>query len=176
MRLDADDVCEPSRLATQLQAMRERPALVALGTAATLIDEHGDSIGLRPVPVGARAVRRTLMWRTALIHPSVLVRTEALHAVGGYNERCQRSQDYELWLRLLKVGDLDNLAKPLLRYRISAGQHSRPILLGADSVAIWRARRAVGGERWRDDFVTVGRHLAWSAWQYTLAIRTKIDK
>lgn len=124
-RMDADDACVPARFAVQVEVMRAKRDLWALGTSARLIDEAGDTIGWRQVPTGRVRVKRALGWHNVVIHPSVMLRRQAVLSVGGYNERSNRAQDYELWLRIAQHGALDNLAVPLLNYRIHSRQHSR---------------------------------------------------
>jgi len=47
-RLDADDVCEPERLAMQKQVLDARAVLVAVGSGAILIDADSRVIGAAP--------------------------------------------------------------------------------------------------------------------------------
>jgi hypothetical protein len=63
-----------------------------------------------------------------LAHPAVMMRTELARKIGGYrslcnNERVDLAEDFDLWLRLSKVGEIHNLAEPILYYR----QHSSQI-------------------------------------------------
>jgi len=120
-RLDADDRCLPGRFAVQTEGMERHPDLLALGSGALLIDEKGAVRGRRDAPTGA-SVLRMLKWRNAFIHSSMMYRTAAVRSVGGYSPLCRRCQDYELWLRLAAIGDLDNLREPLVGYRVHSGQ------------------------------------------------------
>ena len=90
--------------------------------------------GLRRVPVGVGHVRRRLLWHNCILHPSVMFRREVVKAIGGYDARMDRSEDYDLWLRLLAVGDLDNVREPLIRLREHPGQLSRRYKLRLDSL------------------------------------------
>jgi glycosyltransferase involved in cell wall biosynthesis len=158
-RMDADDVSAPRRLETQFEALVRRPSVWVLGTAARLMDSGGTDRGLRAVPSGSHSVRRTLAWRNALIHPSVLMRRTAILNIGGYNAGSDRMEDYELWLRVAAVGELDNLAEPLLHYRLHQTQHSRGRRV-TQTAEIRRARRGMAGTatgRLRAD----ARHVLW---------------
>lgn len=53
---------------------------------------------------------------------SVMMRTSCLNAVGGYRSRFSYAQDRDLWLRLLKIGEITTLPQVLYLYRINAGQ------------------------------------------------------
>ena len=163
-RHDADDVSAPERIALQAATMLDRPQLLVLGTSARLIDETGQVIGRREVPSGGDVVRR-LLWRNALIHPSVMMRRSAVTDVGGYDEASPRTEDYELWLRLAARGPLDNLQRDLVDYRIHGQQHSGAGSLGGGARKIRLARREAvrsrGGTRLGSDF----RHAAWASVQ-----------
>ncbi len=158
-RIDADDVCMPERVQVQLEEMRRRPSLLVLGSAAVEIDEVGAQRGIRTVPTGSRQVRRALQWRNALIHPSVIMRRQPVLAAGGYNVRSERAQDYELWLRLMAVGELDNQGSPLIQYRLHATQHSRGPRL-AQTKQVRAARHRSSGNPWQH-LQADARHLTW---------------
>jgi glycosyltransferase involved in cell wall biosynthesis len=144
-RLDTDDIAEPDRLRLQVEAFEARPALGVLGTAAMDIDDESAEIGLRSVSSGARRVARGLLWRNALIHPSVMYRREVVEAVGGYNERFVLMEDYELWLRCVTVAEVDNLPQQLLRYRQHTGQASRRFRASHEPLGVLaESRRAAG--------------------------------
>ena len=52
-----------------------------------------------------------------MAHPTVVVRSDALRAAGGYDARCYPSEDLDLWLRLGERGDPANLGEALLQHR-----------------------------------------------------------
>ena len=52
-----------------------------------------------------------------ILHPSVMMRTDALVKVGGYREKFRRGQDFDLWIRLSEVGKLANIDEPLIYWR-----------------------------------------------------------
>jgi len=57
------------------------------------------------------------MVSSVLIHPTVMMRREPLLAVGGYRPLFDGAEDYDLWLRLSAITELDNLAQPWLLCR-----------------------------------------------------------
>lgn len=164
-RLDADDLCEPTRLERQVREMGQRSdAVWVLGTAATEVDQEGRELGVRSVPVGSAAVKRALRWRNAVIHPSVIMRRDRILSLGGYNPRSERAQDYELWLRVSAVAALDNLADPLVRYRLHPSQHSRGSRLQhTDAV---RAARRLGATSLGGRVAADARHFVWLGAQW----------
>jgi glycosyltransferase involved in cell wall biosynthesis len=164
-RMDADDECLPGRLEQQVEVMSDRPGLWVLGSSALLIDGNGNVFGLRTVPVTGKEVRRALMWKNSIIHPSVMMRREQIVNLGGYNTNTERMQDYELWLRVSAVAELENLPQPLIRYRLHPDQHSRGSRLGSQTGDIRRARRGMAdGPLGR--IAADGRHAVWLAAQH----------
>lgn len=122
-RLDADDLAKPERLERQLAVLRRRPDLVLLGSFAEVVDSVGESTGRIETPT--EAIPTAMLRRNAFVHSSVVIRRAALDLVGGYDERCNRMQDYDLWLRLARVGAVANLPETLVSYRVHDGMHSR---------------------------------------------------
>jgi glycosyltransferase involved in cell wall biosynthesis len=121
-RHDADDLSLPGRFGRQFDFMRAHPGLAAAGTAAEVIDEHGSSVSRFPAAHGPEAVRRGLLTlRATPVHGSMMIRREALEAVGGYRSAFAAAQDYDLWLRLAERYDLDNVPEVLYRWRINPG-------------------------------------------------------
>ena len=124
-RLDADDVALPHRLERQLARMRADAALAVLGSAVLELDETGRPGRLHRMPTGRAEVRWASLFSSPFFHPSVLVERELLEREGlRYDPEYLESEDYDLWTRLLAVGEGDNLGEPLVLYRVHAGQAS----------------------------------------------------
>lgn len=122
-RMDADDVAHPKRFERQIQRIKQQPDLVALGSGMDCIDENGRLLKRHTPPVGHEKVMEMMLWQTALAHPTVMMRKEAVLQAGGYRACCVHAEDYDLWLRLSVLGKMDNLEDSLLQYRI----HSQSI-------------------------------------------------
>jgi glycosyltransferase involved in cell wall biosynthesis len=115
-RMDSDDVSLPQRLQRQVAYMDEHPEIAASGTWAHDIDETGNILGRRCVPVGKRMDYD--FWRPSpLIHPSTIIRRIHLGDL-RYDSKIKYAQDFDLWLRLRKRNKLDNLPEYLLLYRV----------------------------------------------------------
>ncbi|MDD2857603.1 MAG: glycosyltransferase family 2 protein [Candidatus Nanopelagicales bacterium] len=172
-RQDHDDIPEPTRLAAQRDFLDAHPSVVAVGCAATLIDEHGVVMGSRRLPVGAQ-VLRGLRWKSMLVHPSVMMRREPVLGAGGYDPGTTHAEDYELWLRLAAIGDLDNLEAALLRYRVHAQQVSRAKgIPHATRVVVARSRRALARARGESVIFAQLRQAVWAAPQIVRSIRRR---
>ena len=124
-RFDADDICRPDRLEVQVAALLKRPSVGVLGSSARVIDQDSRRLGSRAVRVGARRIGLGLLFRNQLIHSSVMFRRSVVMAAGGYDERSDGVEDYELWLRLVTSSEIDNLSDPLIAYRQYPAQFSQ---------------------------------------------------
>lgn len=165
-RLDADDICLPGRIGLQVAEFEARDDLVLLGGGAVIFDS---GLGLEKVylsPVGAETVKRMLVKRNSFVHSSVMIRSSALRAVGGYDPRMLRMQDYELFLRLASRGSIDNLDLPLVKYRVHGkmASHSNSPYAPYTGLVL-RGRSVLSkhiGVPW---VVSVSRNMAWWAAQ-----------
>jgi hypothetical protein len=118
VRADADDVSMPNRCELQVAAMVARPELIALSTPVLeFIESPLVPIRERAVPIKGEAIRRQSFWRNPLNHPAIILRREDVLTAGNYRDY-PGFEDYELWLRLLRQGDvLGNLDQPLVLVR-----------------------------------------------------------
>jgi len=100
---DVDDVPHPTRLERQVATMRADDELLVLGTAAHVFfdDELGGwtdaspASALEPVDVTEQLRRGN-----PLVHSSLMVRTDTLRAIGGYDVHRRSLFDYDLYVRL----------------------------------------------------------------------------
>jgi hypothetical protein len=89
------------------------------------------------------------MHSNELVHATVLMRTEAFRALGGY--RLDQAEDYDLWLRFDERYGVAALEPPVIRYRLHPGQFSvtkleRQALGSLCARAAAKARRAGGAD------------------------------
>jgi glycosyltransferase involved in cell wall biosynthesis len=119
-RMDADDISEPHRFERQIDRMESDDQLIALGTLRTTIDEDGKIIKQqKPKRQASHDLLSIPPRYVSLVHPSAMIRTNALRRVGGYRPFFRYAQDVDLWLRLADQGTLNVLPERLLRYRHS---------------------------------------------------------
>lgn len=123
-RLDSDDAAYPERLEKQLTFMAAHPEIAVLGTAMQEFD--GDTLGgVRRLPETHDAIARYARINSPMNHPSVLMRTADVRAVGGY-QPMHNMEDYDLWARLIAGGKkLHNLPEPLTYFRVNDAQMKR---------------------------------------------------
>jgi glycosyltransferase involved in cell wall biosynthesis len=118
-RMDADDVAEPGRLAAQVAFLAQNPSIIGCGTAVWFIDPRGAIVESYSPPFDVAAIEAELLRGNggALIHPTLVVRAEAIRVAGGYAQEFCHVEDVDLYFRLLRQGPLANLPDRLLRYR-----------------------------------------------------------
>ena len=117
-RMDADDIARPQRIELQLMIMERRRELVALGGQVQRLYKSGTMSARSSYPLGAAACRQHLAISSPLCHPAVMLRADGMMAVGGYRDAYVHAEDYDLWLRLCEVGEIDNLNDIVLDYRV----------------------------------------------------------
>jgi glycosyltransferase involved in cell wall biosynthesis len=145
-RMDADDVSLPGRLPRQRDLLLSDPRLGVVGTQVEAF----------PAEVVGEGMRRYVDWQNGLItpedhaaaifveaplcHPSVMLRREALEAVGGFRDTVW-AEDYDLWLRIHAAGwRMAKVPAVLLRWRHHPGRAT--FRDGRYSLANFRAARA----------------------------------
>jgi glycosyltransferase involved in cell wall biosynthesis len=124
-RMDDDDVAMPDRLEAQVDFLQRHDRVDVLGGWAEDCDEEGRTTGYRLYPTRHDDLA-SLMWTIPLIHPAVMMRREAVLAVGSYDPTLRRRQDYDLWMRALAAGlRFANLPKTLIRYRFTNAYYQK---------------------------------------------------
>lgn len=128
-RMDADDLCMPTRFEKQVAYLLAHPEFVLLGSDVLYIDADGDPIGRMPdIAFGHEKITHDLLRRGwPIVHPAIMMRADAIKKVGGYGADLVPNEDHDLFLRMGEVGQLENLPEVLLHYRkhatsISASQ------------------------------------------------------
>ena len=121
-RLDADDIPVPDRLAVQVAALDAEPSVAVVCSSKVIIDEQGRDLGMQLAPRDEHELRRRMRWKNVVWHPTVMFRRDVIVDLGGYDERAQHVEDYELWLRVLRRSRIQPIARPLLAYRLHSNQ------------------------------------------------------
>jgi len=124
-RIDADDMCESTRLEKQIELASTNLNLVFIGSGLTIIDDVGNKLNTYSYPTSQTALLKHLRSaRKFPPHTSALYRTKIVRDLGGYRSRIHRAEDWDLWLRLSEVGELACLSEPLVLIRKHPGQIS----------------------------------------------------
>lgn len=123
-RMDGDDVCLPDRLAAQVAYLDAHPDTVLVGTKFVHVDDDDGYVfgGMEapppPEPGTPGYLRWSLLWMTSIQHPTAMFRRESLGDL-RYDADYFTAEDYDLWARLGRVGDVARLPGVHLRYRVN---------------------------------------------------------
>jgi glycosyltransferase involved in cell wall biosynthesis len=127
-RMDADDVCLPWRFGSTSKALLKKNVDFVSSTAIVF------GLALRPIPVlpqlpiplGNDEVMEQLSFGNPIVHPTVLMRKDAIKALGGYSDKS--GEDLDLWLRAVAGGfKFYRIGFPTLFYRYSKKSMSRQL-------------------------------------------------
>lgn len=113
-RLDIGDLVAPDRFARQIAFLESQPGVVGVGVRSRLVFPSTGSPRERlSFAATDGEIARQLPLRNVFVHGSLMLRTEAVRRVGGYDTKFFTSQDYDLLLRLSRVGRLSIIADVL---------------------------------------------------------------
>ncbi len=126
-RMDADDICLPTRLSEQVSFLEKHPTVAVLGTQATMIDENGLKIGSVRTLKYNYLIKGFCFFSSPFIHPSVMLNRHILSNHLYYSSEYLHAEDYELWSRISLLNEMKfaNLSQHLLKYRIVKNSISR---------------------------------------------------
>lgn len=118
-RMDADDLSLPIRFERQLTWLRANPDHVGVGSYFNYIDQRSARVKWNPRLTEHDDIEASLMTGDGgtLIHPSIMVRREAIDQAGRYRIEAQWIEDLDLYLRLARIGRLANIPEVLVDYR-----------------------------------------------------------
>ncbi len=114
--LDCDDVALPTRMEKQVAYLEAHPEIGLLGSWVQPIDEEGKNSGeVWQKDASPEEIPSTLFCDNYFSQSSVMIRREVL-SVGLYREASV--EDYDLWIRIVRVYKTWNLQEVLVRHRI----------------------------------------------------------
>jgi glycosyltransferase involved in cell wall biosynthesis len=156
--VDDDDVWAPDKLAAQLDALAANPGCEWSCTGAIVVDDGLRIVGFEAVPAVEGVVERLLTYNAI---PgggsSVVARTAAVHAVGGFDPELRVVADWDLWIRLALRSPLAPVDRPLVGYLRHADSMSREVEeIAHELERVARKHAHARGER--------GIEFAWDRW------------
>jgi glycosyltransferase involved in cell wall biosynthesis len=115
-RQDADDVSLPERLERQVDFLDEHPEVILVSSHYKIIDPEGCFLGHSQQAIDPDLVSWYMLFYN-YVEGFVMFRRAPVMDLGGYREMSLHVEDYDLWLRLSKVGEIAILPKLLMKYR-----------------------------------------------------------
>ncbi len=143
-RMDADDVCYPERLETQIGLLRSDSSLDLVASKALVFNHEGKPVGIFPVEVEHARITANPKSGFYFPHPTWCGKATWFRA-NRYNERMLRAQDQELLLRTVSTSRFGAADRILLGYRqeplqLMKSARGRVLFSGA----LWRQGRMRG--------------------------------
>ncbi|WP_421082877.1 glycosyltransferase [Rothia nasimurium] len=124
-RADADDISLPHRFELQIPRLASGELDVLGGAMIEFSSSPDQPEAIRESPLTHDKIRRDIVRRNPMHHPTVVFRKTAVEAVGSYVE-VPGAEDYWLWARMVKAGFvLGNLPETLVAYRVSSAYNRR---------------------------------------------------
>lgn len=121
-RMDADDISLPERLERQIEIAKKNPWIAVIATG---VEFFVDAFNKKNIVDLGQSGNETelvefgdLLKTNILAHGSVLFKKRNILALGGYNEKFEKAQDYDLWLRVAKQGKIIKLKEILYLKRL----------------------------------------------------------
>ena len=124
-RLDSDDLVSPKRFRIQKDFLDSQSEVAVVGSQMKLIDFEDQAIGSTAYPTKFKDINELMEFQNCIAHPSIMMRRDLFEQTGGYKKCFTGAEDYDLWMRMAKLGELRNLENQLTYYRISPNQFSR---------------------------------------------------
>jgi len=118
-RMDADDKAEPERFAVQYTYLKHHTDTVLVGCFCKFIGMKTDTWNLREALCKDFFNRWFLSINTPFMHSTVMMRKDAIFKSGGYRKETYPAEDYDLWIRIKRLGKIVNINRFLMNYRIS---------------------------------------------------------
>jgi hypothetical protein len=121
-RMDADDISVPHRFERQYSFLQENADCVICGCQMVGIGAGGEVCRSWDwdCPSSDELIRYEMLTGCPFLHPGVMYRKPAVIEAGAYQPGLETAQDYDLWVRLSRVGKMANLPDRLVHYRIHA--------------------------------------------------------
>lgn len=120
-RMDGDDISVLSRFEKQIAFLESNTDIILCGTSYGLIREKVMFV----LPETHEEIKIKLLSANCIVHPSVMFRKDILLVNNFiYDLEMEPAEDYDLWIRLSRIGKLHNLQECLLKYRVHDSQVS----------------------------------------------------
>jgi glycosyltransferase involved in cell wall biosynthesis len=154
--LDDDDLWAPDKLALQLDVLRATGRAWVYGGEVVIDDDLNVLYGSPPPPpeeVASSLVRHNAVPASA---SNVVVDSELLGSVGGFDPALRRTPDWDMWLRLARAGPPGFVNRPIVAICVHPGNMSRDMDVLFRELDVLAARYGIPVDR--------ARHHRWAAW------------
>ncbi len=123
-RMDADDMCSPSRIEKQVELLESNPSVDLAGTGICYLDPDDEPVGYAEALQGHKDICRYPSRTFGLCHGSIMGRKEWFEK-NHYDNSLKIAVDFNLWLRTYSKSIFSNVPDPLYYYRFDNSFHLR---------------------------------------------------
>ena len=133
--LDPDDFWEPEYLAVQVRALESDPTIDAFYPNASLVGDTSNAgrTYMDICPSQGDVTFESLVTERCHVPIFLTARTEVVKRAGMFDESLRVSQDFDLWLRIVKSGGRIAYTRRVLVHR-----RRRPEGLSSNEIALWK--------------------------------------
>lgn len=114
-RMDADDIAHPDRFQKQWEYLERHPDVIVLGTAQHHFGPNTDWV--HSPATTTEQCKANLLFMCDICHSTVMLRKQVFIENSLFYDSKYFAEDYELWMRTLKYGNITNLPEVLGEYR-----------------------------------------------------------
>jgi glycosyltransferase involved in cell wall biosynthesis len=139
--LDDDDLWPPDKLEWQVAALRERPEAVLVYGPHALLQPDGSVAPAPPKDHPSGRVHHEFRKGCWLLSPGqALIRASSLREVGGFDPAIWGSDDWDLYIRLSRLGEFVYRDRVSLHYRMHAtnASHSNAVRHARNHLRVMR--------------------------------------
>lgn len=122
--LDDDDEWLPTKLEKQVEIMQRGSSTLGLVYSGYYSVTEGGTILCETIPTLKGQVNKEIMEVCSFGAPTVMVKKEYLLEAGLYDEKLKSCQDWDLWIRILRLCEADYVPESLAKYCIHGNQVS----------------------------------------------------
>ena len=117
--MDADDVSLPERLEVEVDFLEQHKDVGLVSADLYMVDENGKLILERSALNGNEYIQKRIRESFCIHHGPSMIRRDVFQMVGGYRKEFRYALDYDLFLRIAENAMLENINRPLYKYRVS---------------------------------------------------------
>ena len=124
-RIDSDDICLKDRLLHQFEFLEANKNVGVCSCNIKYIDASGNEGEIIKMPLSSDETKINFLFGNPIIHPASMFRRELALRVGGYTVGMEPAEDYDFWLKLSEICDIQNINEVLLKYRVHSTNYSK---------------------------------------------------
>jgi len=116
-RLDDDDeFIDSQKIEKQVKFLEKNPDYVLAGGGMIKTDKFGNKIRKYNFLEKDEEIRKNILASSPFVHSTVLYRADAIKKVGGYEDEFNYFAEWDVWLKLGKIGKMYNFQEYFIHY------------------------------------------------------------